>query len=135
MLVRRWQHLWPAVPSCAVPVVGAASAWVGEDGVGGDDEAVALQPGGVGDGRLVRRERVWMRSVRVVDLDELVEAFFAVDAVLGLLEDLVGRGRGKVGPLEVGWGRVIGLARRRDRLNIGIIAALIASLSCSCVGC
>ncbi len=38
-----------AVPACAVAVVGAAFHGVAEDGVGGDDEAVAFEAGGVGE--------------------------------------------------------------------------------------
>jgi len=43
-----------AGPAVAVLVVGVAFGWVGEQGVGGDEEAVALQAGGTwqrSDGR------------------------------------------------------------------------------------
>ena len=67
-----------AGPAMAVLVVGAAFGRVGEQGVGGDDETVALHAGGTrqhGDGR-GRVASVW-----VVQLHEGVEALLGVGFV------------------------------------------------------
>ena len=70
-----------SVPSCAVAIVGAAFNGVGEDGMGGYDEAVPFEAGGLG------YDSVWFRrlysiasaiagSIRVVFFYEFVEALF-----------------------------------------------------------
>ena len=95
-------------PAGAVTVVGGAFAWVGEDGVCGDDEAVALEVA-LSFCFCVLRGRGEGGAVWVVDLDEFVEAAFAVGVCGELVEDLVrsGDAAGIVegGPLKVG-GRI-----------------------------
>lgn len=77
-----------SLPARAESIVQIAFRGVAEDVVGGDNEAVALGLGQVGDPVM---ERVVM-PVGVVKLDELVEARLVVGFRLGLVKDLVGRG-------------------------------------------
>lgn len=95
----------PVTPSIVSPPLGT----IREDGVGSDEQAIALDAyivGKVSDGRS-GGQTVWM-----VELDERVEAVFRVDIVGTALEDLVGR-RGLMGmygsgPRQV---RLLGMGR------------------------
>lgn len=84
-------------PADAVGVVEAALDGVAEQVVGGDDEAVAVDAGGVGD---VGEGGAVVVLVRVVELDELVEAPLAVGLAALDLKDLVGGGLGRRGPVR-----------------------------------
>jgi hypothetical protein len=107
-----------AYPSCAPQVVCPTLGVVGQDGVCGDEQAVALEAHGggqVGDGRR------GMAAVRVVQLCESVEAVFRVGVASPDGEDLVGcgspAGMDGVGPREVGM--VAMRLRRRLRVRTG----------------
>lgn len=95
-----------------VGVVRGAGGGVGEDGVGEDDEAVALRTGRAREVRVCGG--VGVVAVRVVELCELVEAGFAVRGFARVVEDVVG-GRGGGGGPVVGLrlvGAVVGEAFR-----------------------
>lgn len=109
-----------AGPSVAPRIVCSPLCVVGEDGVGGDEEAVPLEAHGV---RQVGDRRRWAASVGVVQLYERVEAVFRVGLAAAAAEDLVGRRR----PVGMDWGgpaEVWLIAMRRRRGMLGVAARL-----------
>lgn len=81
-------------PAESVDVVELAFGWVGKKFVGGYYESVAFKADIVRDGN------GGGACVRVVELDELIEAVFLVWCGFGNVEDLIWRGVGLLGPFR-----------------------------------
>ena len=104
-----------AFPAVAPRIVRFPLCIVGEDGVGGDEQAVALQADGVRNVGYRGVAAVW-----VVQLDEGVEAVFRIGITAAAVQDLVGRrrlvGMDRVRPGQVG----VVVMRRRRRCVLGV---------------
>lgn len=73
-------------PASAPYIVRVSFGGVGEDGVGGDEEAVALDPNGMWQ---VSYGRGWLATVWVVQFYEVIESVFRVGLASLGREDLV----------------------------------------------
>lgn len=109
-------------PAESPGVVCAALCVVGEDGVGGNEQTVALE---ADVGRQVVGGRAGVGAVGMVQLDEVVEAVLGVGLAGRAAQDLVGR-RGAVGvcgigPAQVGL-LVVGV--------VGVVGVVVGALVC-----
>jgi hypothetical protein len=113
-----------ASPAESPGVVCAALCVVGEDGVGGNEQTVALE---ADVGRQVVGGRAGVGAVGMVQLDEVVEAVLGVGLAGRAAQDLVGR-RGAVGvygiigPAQVGLLLVVGV--------VAMVGVVVGALLC-----